>query len=152
MKYTRFIVIAFMVMSLTYLSFVVYQNTKEKFVQTAIEQKPPQNQWETKTDARGLVSITVTPQIFKEDSQWKFDMVLDTHVSIELDQDLLQIAVLVDDQGNTYRPIAWDGAGPGGHHREGVLTFNQIVPASKSIELKISDIGDVVKSFVWQLK
>ncbi len=33
--------------------------------------------------------------------------------------------------------------------KEGVLTFSQITPIPKSIELKISGIGDVVRSFVW---
>src|SRR3989338_7470026 len=48
-----------------------------------------------------------------------------------------------------YKPIAWEGP-VGGHHREDMLIFNQITPNPKSVELKISNIGDVVRSFVWQ--
>ncbi len=63
---------------------------------------------------------------------------------------MINIAVLVDDQGKEYKPIRWEGP-VGGHHREGVLIFDQITPNPKSVELKISNIGDVVRSFTWQL-
>ena len=76
---------------------------------------------------------------------------MDTH-SVELDQDMIKIAIIVDDQGKEYKPIRWEGAEAGGHHREGVLIFSQITPTPKSVELKISSISDVVRSFIWQLK
>ena len=75
---------------------------------------------------------------------------MDTH-SVELDQDMLRIAVLVDDKDKEYKPLRWEGAEPGGHHREGVLIFNQIVPSPKSIKLKISSIGEAERNFIWQL-
>ena len=75
---------------------------------------------------------------------------MDTH-SVELDQDMTKITVLVDDQGKEYKPLGWEGT-VGGHHREGMLIFNQITPTPKSVKLKISGIGDVVRSFVWQLE
>ena len=74
---------------------------------------------------------------------------MNTH-SVELDQDMTKIAVLVDGQEKEYKPISWEGP-VGGHHREGVLIFNQITPIPKSVELKISSIGDVVRSFTWEL-
>lgn len=107
--------------------------------------------WESKTDDQSAVSITVTPiDISPQSKEWKFDMVMDTH-SVELDQDLIKITVLVDDRGKEYKPLNWEGP-VGGHHREGVLAFNQIIPAPKFIELKISGIGGVVRSFSWQFK
>jgi hypothetical protein len=72
---------------------------------------------------------------------------MNTH-SVELDQDMTKIAILVDDQGKEYKPISWEGP-VGGHHREGMLIFNQITPNPKSVELKISSIGGVVRSFTW---
>jgi len=73
----------------------------------------------------------------------------DTH-SVELDQDLMQIVELTDGQDNTYKPIAWEGAEPGGHHLEGVLVFEAINPVPPSIELKIKDVGGVPeRSFKW---
>ena len=74
---------------------------------------------------------------------------MNTH-SVELDQDMTKVAILIDNQGKEYKALNWEGPS-GGHHREGVLIFSQITSIPKSIELKISDIGDVVRSFVWQL-
>ncbi|MCK9211780.1 MAG: hypothetical protein WC798_03490 [Candidatus Paceibacterota bacterium] len=111
-----------------------------------------EQKWETKTDEQASVTVVVTPlDLSAESNEWKFDVVMDTH-SVELDKDMTKISVLVDDQGKEYKPIRWEGAEPGGHHREGVLIFGQIVPNSQSIKLKISDVGDVVRSFIWQLK
>ena len=110
-----------------------------------------QQKWESKTDDHASVTITVTPTLLSAESgEWKFDVVMDTH-SVELDQDLIKTTVLIDDQGKEYKPISWEGP-VGGHHREGVLTFSQIIPPPQSVELKISGIGDVVRSFVWQFK
>lgn len=76
----------------------------------------------------------------------------DTH-SVDLNQDVIQIAELTDDKRNIYKPTAWGRAGPGGHHREGALVFHQINPVPASVELKIKDIGGVPeRSFKWNLK
>ncbi len=107
------------------------------------------SQWETKTDEQAGVTLNVTPSDISLGSvEWKFDIAMNTH-SVELNQDMTKVAVLVDDQGKEYKPISWQGAESGGHHREGVLIFNQITPTPKSIELKITGIGGVVRNFVW---
>lgn len=105
---------------------------------------------ESKVDDQASVTVAVTPiDISSKSKEWKFDIVMDTH-SVELDQDMTESAVLISDQGKEYKPISWEGSS-GGHHREGILTFNQIIPVPKSVELKISSIGDVVRSFTWPL-
>ena len=110
-----------------------------------------QQKWESKTDDQASVTITVTPTLLSAESgEWKFDVVMDTH-SVELDQDMTKVAVLIDEQRKEYRALNWEGP-TGGHHREGILTFTKITPFPKSVELKISDIGDVVRIFNWQLK
>ncbi len=115
--------------------------------QTAVKQN-----WETKTEEQASVTVVITPLDLSPNSkEWKFDVVMDTH-SVELDQDMTKIAVLVDDQGKEYVPLRWEGAEAGGHHREGVLIFNQVTPTSKSVELKVSGIGGVIRKFTWQLK
>lgn len=152
MKYTRFTLIVLVVMSLIALSVFVYRNINEKNRQDRDEPLSVQNRYETKTDTQGSVTVDVTSQISAEDRQWKFAVVLDTH-SIELDQDPLQVTILVDDQGREYRPISWEGAGPGGHHREGNLIFDAIIPIPKYIELKVKDIGSIpVRSFKWNIQ
>ena len=107
-------------------------------------------EWESRTDNQANVTVTVTPSdLSPHSNEWKFNIVMNTH-SVELNQDMMRVAVLVDDQGTTYIPRNWEGP-VSGHHREGVLTFQSITPMPKSIELKISGVGDVERSFVWEL-
>lgn len=108
--------------------------------------------YESITDSQGIVGITVTPlELSATASEWKFNVVLDTH-SGSLDQDMLASAVLVDDSGKVYRPTNWDGAPPGGHHREGVLSFMPAASAPKQVQLKILNIEVPERNFTWDLK
>ncbi len=107
--------------------------------------------WETKTDEQANVTVVVTPlDLSSQSSQWKFDIGMNTH-SVKLGEDMIKSAVLIDDQGKEYAPVNWNGP-VGGHHREGVLSFNAITPVPKSVNLKISGIGSVVRTFSWKLQ
>jgi len=119
--------------------------TKDNSQTIDMEQK-----WESKIDDQASVTITVTPSdLSLESNEWKFDVVMDTH-SVELDQDMTRVAILTDDSGKEYGPVRWEGVPAGGHHREGVLVFGQMTAASKTIELKIKNIGGVSeRSFKW---
>lgn len=99
------------------------------------------------------VTVAVTPQNLADGAgSWDFKIVLDTH-SADLGDDLTKSAILVDGDGRRYTPVAWDGAGPGGHHREGVLRFKPISPRPQSVELQIARIGESApRTFRWQLK
>ena len=101
----------------------------------------------------GGVTVAVTPQNLAASAKsWDFKVVLDTH-SGELNDDLVKSATLFDDKGGRHVPLKWDGAGPGSHHREGVLRFNPISPQPQSIELRIQRPGESApRSFRWQLK
>lgn len=154
MKYTRFIMIGLAFIFLIYVFFVVYQNrTKNDEQNTPLPYAGETQQWETKTDDQPPVTIKVTPVELGKDAQiWKFDIAFDTH-SGSLDEDPLQIATLIDDKGSIYKPADWDGAGPGGHHREGILAFNAVNPIPQSVELKIKDVGGITeRSFKWDIK
>lgn len=60
--------------------------------------------------------------------------------------------MLVDASGKQYRPLAWEGDPPGGHHRKGVLVFESIDPPPRSVTLKLRRIGSVPeRSFTWTL-
>ncbi len=84
-----------------------------------------------------------------------FRVDMNTH-SVELDRyDLKKLAVLRDDAGNEYRPVAWDSA-PGGHHRSGTLAFP--LPDSlsqgktKFIEMVIQDVAGIKQRVLkWEL-
>jgi len=78
--------------------------------------------------------------------------VLDTHAG-ELNDDLVKTATLLDDKGGRYVPVQWEGAGPGGHHREGALKFKPVSPTPATIELQIKRAGEAnPRTFRWQLK
>ena len=148
-------VITISILALAFMGgFLVFYNPK------TVSTPPTQNnfdisgtvqKWESKIDNQASVTVTVTPTLLGEKSgEWKFDVVMDTH-SVELDQDMTKVAILINEQGKEYKAQSWDGP-TGGHHREGILTFSKITPTPKSVELKISDIGGVVRTFNWQLK
>lgn len=105
-----------------------------------------------KSTDRG-VTVAVTPRIPANGAgSWDFKIVLDTH-SADLSDDLTKSATLIDGDGRRYTPVAWDGAGPGGHHREGVLRFKPISPRPQSVELQIARNGEAApRAFRWQLK
>lgn len=104
-----------------------------------------------KSSDRG-VTVAVTPSDLSADAKtWDFKIVLDTH-SADLNDDLVKSALLLDGAGGKFAPINWDGAGPGGHHREGVLRFKPLKPQPAAIELRITRPGEPdPRSFRWQL-
>ena len=108
--------------------------------------------WERKSDTQVNITVEVTPtNLLPQSKEWKFKVVLDTHLD-SLDQDMTKVAVLVDDQGKEYLPKAWTGDGSGGHHREGVLSFNAIVPIPNTVELRIKEVGkSTLRVFNWQI-
>lgn len=119
--------------------------------QSPVAETNPDAGWETKIDEQASVTVTVTPiDMSSQSKEWKFAVAMDTH-SVELGQDLLATATLIDNQGEEYKPTRWDGP-TGGHHREGVLVFSRITPIPSSIQLEITDIGDIKRNFTWQLK
>jgi hypothetical protein len=75
---------------------------------------------------------------------------------VELRYDLSKIALLRDEQGNTYRPSSWQGPA-GGHHVAGVLRFAQgrevMKPRPAYLELQIDGVAGVPRrSFRWDAK
>src|SRR3989344_2414254 len=126
---------------------------KKEIPQGEVEQKQIQNTLSPQTNSEGSVEVEVIPVEISDTSDlWQFKIVLNTH-SVELDQDLTKITLLVDDKGNEYQSLSWEGAPPGGHHREGILTFNSISPQPSSIELVFKDIDGIKeRKFTWDLK
>ena len=97
----------------------------------------------------GEVDIKVTPLVLKAGEKPQFKLEFNTH-SVELDFDIVSVAILTDDLGNTYKPATWDGSTPGGHHREGTLAFAGNLKAAKTLTLTLLEIGGVAKrEFTW---
>lgn len=110
----------------------------------------------TRVSEGGQVTITATWQ----DSAPRpaFTIVMDTH-AVDLDgYDLARLAVLRIDGGTELSPVSWD-APPGGHHREGTLTFPAeqggkplITAQTRSIELIVRDVAGVAERVLtWRL-
>ncbi len=101
---------------------------------------------DSQTNSEGEVSITVAAINRVE---WSFAISLETH-SVDIKEDLTQVVVLVDEDGNEYKPINWTGDPPGGHHRKGVLSFGEITPIPRSVALLIYQIGGIdERKFEW---
>ena len=98
------------------------------------------------------VTVKVTPKLIGSlDSRWEFSIVLETH-SADLSDDLTKSATLTTNDGRTLKPKGWVGAGPTGHHREGVLAFEVPAPRPTMIELRIARTGESApRTFRWQL-
>lgn len=100
------------------------------------------------SSAENGVTIKVTPKSVGAASGLEFAVVFDTH-SEQLDDDLVQSTVLLVD-GKELRPQSWMGAGPGGHHREGVLKFAALPPTSQAVELRIQRTSEAAaRVFRW---
>lgn len=104
----------------------------------------------SRTSAASGVTVKVTANKLSADADvWTFAVVLDSH-SQDLSDDLVSSAVLVSDNGQETKPLAWRGAPAGGHHREGVLDFAAPKPRPKIVELKIRRLGESEpRTFRW---
>lgn len=109
--------------------------------------------WGTQKNSQRGVTVDVTPLDLSVGAKtWDFKVVLDTH-SQELSDALPQTAALIDERGARYAPLAWDGAAPGGHHREGVLRFNPITPRPEHLELQLQRPDEpAARTFRWTLQ
>ena len=107
----------------------------------------------TQKDSANGVTVAVTPaSLGKEAKTWDFAIVFDTH-SQDLSDDVAKSAVMLDDKGNEFKAVAWEGAAPGGHHRAGVLKFNAVSPRPQAVELRINRPSEEkARIFRWELK
>jgi len=97
------------------------------------------------------VTVKVTPRSLAG-TEWTFDVAFDTH-SQELKDDPLKAAVVVADGGKPSSPTGWQGDGPGGHHRKGVLRFKAPAASPAGVELRLQRPGEAApRVFRWQLR
>lgn len=97
------------------------------------------------------VKIIVTPKTLTVGEKPSFNIVFETH-SVDLAFDVAQISSLVDEKGRVFNQSIWEGSGPGGHHREGTLTFNTVLSKTKFIELIIKNVAGVSqRKLRWEL-
>lgn len=147
----RKIILASLVLIVGFMA-VLYSNNR-RFDRSEEPQLLSQEELNTQTNSEGAVDIEVTPlDISKSSDTWKFEIAMNTH-SVTLDQDLTKVSVLKDEKGKEYSPTSWEGAPPGGHHREGTLVFAPITSKSKELKLVIKGIGEIPERiFTWKIR
>ncbi len=107
----------------------------------------------TRTNNEARVTVAVTPLNLDDSSAvtLDFDVALNTH-SVDLSDDLTQIATLSSDTGEQVQPAKWTGPTGGGHHREGTLSFPRVKPRGKALTLTLRGIADVPeRTFTWKV-
>ena len=110
------------------------------------------NAYERISNRENRVRVDVVPVQLEFGKSAKFEIRMNTH-SCDLSQDLVSVSTLKDDNGREYRPVDWQGAPPGGHHRTGVLEFPALNENTKSVTLVIRDVANVPERiFKWNLK
>lgn len=107
--------------------------------------------YETKDNAGGNVTVSVTPLSLKPGLPASFDVSFETH-SVDLAFDVAQIASLTDNMGTTYTPL-WEGSPPGGHHRSGTLRFAPDLSKATSLSLSFRDVAGIpTRVFNWEVQ
>lgn len=99
----------------------------------------------------GEVDVKVTPLVLKVGEKPQFRLEFNTH-SVELDFDVAKVTSLVTDRGPLSGEASWDGSPPGGHHREGTLTFVDNLAETKSVTLILRGVAGISeRKFIWQI-
>jgi hypothetical protein len=108
--------------------------------------------FDTQSNDEKAVWVEVTPLNLPEGgTSLDFEVAFNTH-SVNLRFDPTTISVLRDDAGREYPALTWEGSGPGGHHRSGVLRFKVPDEATDFIEVVIHDVAGVPERvFHWHL-
>lgn len=139
MKYPKIIIYSLVILGFGLSLYYVISNRTMKQVKLTTLQ--------TQSVTIGTVTYKVTPKnVAQSAATWEFEVILDTHTG-DLDQDLVAIIRLVDGKGREYKAIKWEGDPPGGHHREGTLSFRPIDFKPKKIILQIEE-----RKFEWKLE
>lgn len=101
-----------------------------------------------RTSSAGEVTVEATLRQVN-DSGAVAGLVFDTH-SVELDLDVAAGTTLTVG-GTVWPTVGWDGDGPGGHHREGAISFSAAGPARGEAVLTVAGLDEPV-TFDWQVE
>lgn len=102
----------------------------------------------TRSVSAGEVQLTIAVRRL-DDAGATFAVTLDTH-SGDLDVDVAAAARL-EVGATTWPVLAWDGDGPGGHHREGELRFRPAGAPAGTVRLRIGGFDEPVE-VTWDLE
>ena len=97
----------------------------------------------------GVVEVEAVPKELSPGREMVFTLDLNNH-SMDLSYDYTEMAVVVDEMGNIYKPIKWVGES-GEHHVSGDLIFEKLSSKAKSVGLNIKGIDNKNIVFDWEL-
>lgn len=151
MRYKNIFIICLIVILVVFVVYSFVSNTSQNNKITT--QLQPQNSLTTQKNSEGSVTVKITPEnISKDKKTWQFQVILDTHTG-SLDENLTKSAELTDEKRNKLLPLSWDGDPPGGHHREGVLTFPAFQERPQSVTLILRAVGGISeRKFSWNVQ
>lgn len=105
----------------------------------------------TQENEGGNVTVVATPETVAIGRQPRFKVTFDTH-SVDLAFDIATVSKLIDDTGKIYGVARWEGTPPGGHHRTGTLTFQELLKPTKYVDLIITNVSGVPeRKLRWKL-
>lgn len=115
--------------------------------------KLPNNSYHTQELSEANVTVSVTPRVLNLKEKSVFDVAFETH-SVDLAFDVASIATLDDQNRNALGSSTWDGSPPGGHHRNGTLSFSEpLRQSTKQVILTLKGISGIAKrTFTWEVK
>lgn len=145
---TNKILIFILIISAGFFAFQKFSKKEEKAVVSKVQTN---NKLATQEKEEANVTVKVTPKTLAVGKNPVFDLAFDTH-SVDLSFDVGKTVSLVNDKGIILQSSVWNGSAPGGHHREGTLTFNSSLSQTKSVQLIIKGIAGVSeRKFSWKL-
>jgi hypothetical protein len=120
--------------------------------ENAIEADVTPLTFDTQSNNENAVEVEVTPlNLSQGGTSLDFEVAFSTH-SVDLAFDPAAISFLRDDAGREYPALTWEGPGPGGHHRSGVLRFKVPDYTTDFVEVIIHDVAGVPERvFLWKL-
>ena len=108
--------------------------------------------YEMRSNRENRVRVDVKPVQLTPGQPARFEVRMNTH-SETLGEDMVAVSSLIDNAGRVYQATAWQGSGPGGHHRKGVLEFPKLEDNTDSITLIIKGIANVPERiFMWPVE
>ena len=108
--------------------------------------------YEMRSNRENRVRVDVKPVQLTPGAPARFEVRMNTH-SETLGEDMVAVSSLKDNAGRVYQATAWQGSGPGGHHRKGVLEFPKLEHNTASITLIIKGIANVPERvFMWPVE
>ena len=108
--------------------------------------------YEMRSNRENRVRVDVKPVQLTPGQPARFEVRMNTH-SETLGEDMVAVSSLKDNAGRVYQATAWQGSGPGGHHRKGVLEFPKLEENTESITLIIRKVANAPeRTFEWSVE